>query len=129
MNRLTIIGNLTKDPEKRATQTGKLVAAFTVAVNEGRGENKTTTFFNCTAWEKTAEAVLKFLKKGNKVAVVGPVSARAYNPNTGGDPRAVLEVNAREVEFLSGKEDAPETVDIGHGVKATVVEDENGLPW
>ena len=129
MNKLVITGNLTKDPEKRATQAGKLIAAFTVAVNEGRGENKTTTFFNCTAWEKTAEAVLKFLKKGAKVAVVGPVSARAYNPNTGGDPRAVLEVNAREVEFLSGKEEPAETVDIGHGVKATVVEDGNGLPW
>lgn len=124
MNRLTIIGNLTKDPEKRATQTGKLIAAFTVAVNEGRGENKTTTFFNCSAWEKLAETVLKYTRKGSKVAVIGPVSARAYNPNNGGDPRAVLEVNAREVEFLSGKENAPETVDIGHGITATVVDEE-----
>ena len=114
MNKLTIIGNLTKDPEKRVTQAGKLVAAFSVAVNQGSGENKSTTFFNCTAWEKTAETVLKYLKKGNKVAVVGPVSARAYNPNTGGDPRAVLEVNAREVEFLSGKEEPAETGQ-GHG--------------
>ncbi len=124
MNKLVITGNITKDPEKRSTQTGKLIAAFTVAVNQGYGENKTTLFFNCTAWEKLAETVLKFTHKGSKVAVVGPVSARAYIPDGGGDPRAVLEVNAKEVEFLGGKEQAPQTMDIGHGITATVVDEE-----
>jgi single-strand DNA-binding protein len=123
MNKLTIIGNLTKDPERRVTQSGT-VAAFTVAVNQGHGERKTTLFFNCSAWERTADNVLTYLHKGSKVAVVGPVSARAYTPNSGGDPRAVLEVNVREIEFLSGKEDAPATMDIGNGITATVVDDE-----
>ena len=125
MNKLIITGNLTRDPEKRATQAGKLIAAFTVAVNQGFGENKTAVYFNCSAWERTAETVLKFLHKGSKVTVVGPVSARAYIPDGGGDPRAVLEVNAKEVEFLGGKEQAaPQTMDIGHGITATVVDEE-----
>lgn len=123
MNKLVITGNITKDPERRVTQSGT-VAAFTVAVNQGHGEKKTALFFNCSAWERTADNVLTYLHKGSKVAVVGPVSARAYIPDGGGDPRAVLEVNAKEVEFLGGKEQAPQTMDIGHGITATVVDDE-----
>ena len=127
MNALTIIGNLPKDPEKKVTQNGKTLAAFTVAVNQGYGENKTTAFFSCAAWEKRAEPIMKFLKKGSKVAVRGSVSARAYVPKDGGEPRAIMEVHVEDCEFLTTRSDADdsglEKMDIGNGVKATVVDD------
>lgn len=103
---------------------------FTVAVNSRqKGQNNDATFFRVSAWRGLGENCAKFLAKGRKVAVVGPVSARAYNPQTGGEPRAALEVTAEDVEFLSSRSDAPETMDIGHGVQATVVEDAGELPF
>ena len=100
MNRLMIIGNLTGDPESRVTATGKNVCSFTVAVNR-RGGNE-ADFFRVSAWDKTAENCGKYLSKGRKVCVVGPVSVRTYQANNG-ETRASLEVTANEVEFLSSK--------------------------
>ena len=101
MNKLTIIGNLTRDPETRVTQSGSSVCSFTVAVNR-RGQDDKTDFFRVSAWNKTGEACQKYLLKGRKVAVTGPVSVSAY---TGQDGKAYanLEVMAQDVEFLTPK--------------------------
>jgi single-strand DNA-binding protein len=95
-----IIGNLCSDPENRVTATGKNVCSFSVAVNR-RGGNE-ADFFRVSAWEKNAENCGKYLSKGRKVCVVGPVSVRTYQANNG-ETRASLEVTANEVEFLSAK--------------------------
>lgn len=101
MNKLTIIGNLTRDPETRVTQSGASVCSFTVAVNR-RGQDDKTDFFRVSAWNKTGETCQKYLSKGRKVAVTGPVSVSTY---TGQDGKAYanLEVMAQDVEFLSPK--------------------------
>ena len=101
MNKLTIIGNLTRDPETRVTQSGSSVCSFTVAVNR-RGKSDEADFFRVSAWNKTGETCQKYLLKGRKVAVTGPVSVSTY---TGQDGKAYanLEVMARDVEFLSPK--------------------------
>ena len=101
MNRLTIIGNLTREPETRVTQSGSTVCAFTVAVNR-RGKSEEADFFRVSAWNKLAETCQKYLAKGRKVAVTGPVSVSTY---TGQDGKAYanLEVMAQDVEFLSPK--------------------------
>jgi single-strand DNA-binding protein len=101
MNKLTIIGNLTRDPETRVTQSGSSVCSFTVAVNR-RGQDDKTDFFRVSAWNKTGETCQKYLLKGRKVAVTGPVSVSTY---TGQDGKAYanLEVMAQDVEFLSPK--------------------------
>lgn len=111
MNKLMIIGNLTRDPEVRSVQGGYTVCDFTVAVNNTRrnqnqadGQND-ATFFRVTTWNKLAENCSQFLKKGRKVCVVGPVSARTYQANDG-STRVSLEVNANEVEFLSSRNDS-----------------------
>ena len=106
MNKLTIIGNLTKDPDLRTTKTGVNVCQFTVAVNrknkaEGHPE---ADYFQVTAWRERGELCAKFLSKGRKVCVIGPVSVRTYTGNDG-TTRAQLEVTADEVEFLSPKPD------------------------
>ena len=102
MNQLIIIGNLTADPELRTTQTGVNVCTFTVAVNRRFGQQNETDFFRVSAWRKTGEMCAKYLAKGRKVAVTGPVTARAYTANN--EPRASLEMTAEDVEFLSPRE-------------------------
>lgn len=107
MNKLTIIGNLTGDPESRTTSGGVNVTTFTVAVNRRNkkdGQNE-ADFFRVSAWRQLGENCLKFLAKGRKVAVVGPVSVHTYTGNDG-NTRASLEVNADEVEFLSPKSES-----------------------
>lgn len=101
MNKLTIIGNLTRDPETRVTQSGSSVCSFTVAVNR-RGQDDKADFFRVSAWNKTGETCQKYLAKGRKVAVTGPVSVSTY---TGQDGKgyANLEVMAQDVELLTPK--------------------------
>lgn len=101
MNKLTIIGNLTRDPETRVTQSGSSVCSFTVAVNR-RGQDDKADFFRVSAWNKLAETCQQYLAKGRKVAVTGPVSVSTY---TGQDGKAYanLEVMAQDVEFLTPK--------------------------
>lgn len=124
MNRITIIGNLTREPELRTTQSGKSVCSFTVAVN---GRNDKTDYFRVTAWDKLADNCHNYLDKGRKVAVVGSVSLNTYTANSG-ENRASIEVLASEVEFLSPKNEtasnAPKTANNGY----TEVTDED-LPF
>ena len=105
MNKLTIIGNLTRDPELRTTQSGLSVCSFTVAVNRRRSQNNEADFFRVTVWRELAEICQKYLAKGRKVAVCGSVAVSTYNAKDG-STRATLEVTADEVEFLTPREDA-----------------------
>ena len=112
MNKLTIIGNLTRDPELRTTPNGFTVCDFTVAVNRRRGQNNANgqpeaDYFRVSAWRQLGDNCAKYLAKGRKVCVVGPVSGRAYQANDG-STRVSLEVTADDVEFLSGKGDVTE---------------------
>ena len=114
MNKLTIIGNLTRDPEMRTTSTGINVTTFTVAVNRrGRRDEQSNQpdadFFRVSAWRALGENCAKFLQKGRKVAVVGAVSLHMYT-GSDGQTRASLEVNADDVEFLSSRSDAEAAV-------------------
>ena len=105
MNKLTIIGNLTRDPELRTTPQGDSVCDFTVAVNrrmrrDAQGGQPEADFFRVSAWRQLGENCAKFLAKGRKVCVMGPVSARTYQASDG-TTRVSLEVRADDVEFLS----------------------------
>lgn len=105
MNKLIIIGNLTKDPVLRTTQTGKDVCSFTVAVNrrQQRDGQQEADYFNVSAWNDTALNCSKYLAKGRKVMVCGPVSVRPYSTQDGRSG-ATLEVMASEVEFLTPRD-------------------------
>ena len=107
MNRLTIIGNLTRDPEQRTTPSGATVCSFTVAVNrrgrrDAQGNQPEADFFRVSAWNQLGENCARYLAKGRKVAVVGPVSVHTYQ-GSDGQTRASLEVMANDVEFLSSR--------------------------
>ena len=101
---MIIIGNLTRDPESRTTNSGKEVCSFTVAVNRRQKvENQPEAdFFRVSAWGKTGESCQKYLTKGRKVCVTGQVSVHAYQDKNG-NPAGSLEVFAEDVEFLSPK--------------------------
>lgn len=105
MNKMFIIGNLTRDPETRNTQSGKTVCNFTVAVSRrfaGQSGEKEADFFRVNVWEKLGEVCEQYLAKGRKVAVVGELQARTYEGNDG-VTRLSLEIRADEVEFLTPK--------------------------
>ena len=104
MNYIEISGRLGHDPElKEYTnakgETGKLTK-FSVAVNRRRGDE--TDWFDCTVYDKTAEAVEKFLKKGSKVNVIGHMQSRKYTDKNG-NKRTAWEINVTEVEFMDDK--------------------------
>lgn len=125
MNRLTLIGNLVKDPERRATKDGVSLVTFIVAENRKRQGVEKSTFFDCTVWgEKLGESVMLFTHKGDTVCVIGEVDTRGYI-NKAGEVRATLTVNVREVEFLGRRQhyEAPE-----EAPKLTPV-DEDDMPF
>jgi len=106
MNRLMIIGNLTRDPEVRSTTDGKTVCNFSVAVNRRKKPdgNQEADFFRVSAWNALGENCGKYLAKGRKVAVIGSVSVHTFSREDG-KPGATLEVLASDVEFLTAKSD------------------------
>ena len=110
MNKLIIIGNLTRDPEVRTTPSGDNVTSFTVAVNrrtrrDPQSNQPDADFFRVSAWRQLGENCGKYLAKGRKVCVSGPVSARTYQANDG-TTRVSLEVTADDVEFLTSRAEA-----------------------
>ena len=105
MNKVVIIGNLTKDPESTKTQSEISVCRLSVAVSRdyaGADGNRETDFFNVTVWRNQADNCAKYLKKGNKVAIVGSLQNRTYEDKDG-IKRTVTEIIASEVEFLTPK--------------------------
>jgi len=106
MNKITIIGNLTRDPETRTVSSGSTVCSFTVAVNRRHTQKgqPEADFFRVSAWNKLGDVCQQYLSKGRKVAVVGAVSVSSYEGKDGAT-RFSLDVNAEDIEFLSPKSD------------------------
>jgi len=102
MNKVFLIGNLTRDPEMRATSAGVSVCNFSIAVNRRfRNQNgqQETDFFNIVAWRQLGELCGKYLSKGRKVAVTGSIQTRTYEAQDG-SKRNAFDIVADEVEFL-----------------------------
>lgn len=128
MNKLIIIGNLTRDPESRTTQSGKTVCSFTVAVNR-RGSDNTADFFRVSAWNQLGENCQRYLAKGRKVAVSGRVSVSTYQANDG-TTKANIEVMAEDVEFLTAKGEQGEQKPVQQPQQGyTDVTDDEELPF
>ena len=105
LNRIVLIGRLTKDPELRYTQSGKAICAFTLAVDRpylANNGNREADFINIVVWNKTAENCAQYLAKGKLAAVDGRLQIRSYDGQDG-QRRYVTEVIADNVRFLSPK--------------------------
>ena len=104
MNLVCLIGRLTKDPELKTTQSGKSVCSFSLAVDGV----KDTDFIDCVAWNKTAENLAKFKKKGEQIAITGRLTTRNYEDRNGNKRKAV-EVTVNDLQFIGGKSNGETT--------------------
>lgn len=105
MNKITLIGNLTRDPEIFTTQNGISVCKMSIAVDRKKTAERQTDFFNIQAWRGLGDTCAKYLSKGKKIAVIGELQARIYEAKDG-TTKMSLDVQADEVEFLSPKDEA-----------------------
>lgn len=106
MNKIMLIGRLTKDPELRYTQSGSAVTSFTLAVNrrfQNQNGEREADFINCVAWQKSGEFVANYFKKGQLMALEGRLQVRSYDGNDG-QRRWVTEVIAEQIEFVGPKD-------------------------
>ena len=105
INRVVLVGNLTKDPVLRKTQTGQSVTSFTLAVNNRRSKDQDQAdFINCVAWNQPGEYLAQYAKKGNTIGVEGRISTRNYDdPNTG-KKVYVTEVTADSVQLIGSRQ-------------------------
>ena len=137
MNKVILIGNLTKDPELTTTTSGISVCRFSLAVSRrftnSEGERE-TDFINVVVWRNLADNCHKFLRKGSKAAVVGNIQTRSYDAQDG-SKRYVTEVVAEEVEFVGARAseggsdaDAGTTGNQGGATKLTPIQDDQ-LPF
>lgn len=110
INRTVISGNLTRDPDVRATAAGTQVLSFTVAVNDRRKNQQTgqwedyPNFVDCTLFGTRGEKLAQYLAKGSKVAIEGKLRYRSWNDQQTGQKRSALEVVVDELEFMSGQQ-------------------------
>lgn len=115
MNRVILVGNLTKDPELTTTSSGISVCQFRIAVQRrfsNQNGERETDFFSVVVWRGQAESCAKYLKKGSKAGVIGSLQTRTYDAQDG-TKRYVTEVVADEVEFLTSR--SSEGGDFGGG--------------
>lgn len=107
INRVILVGRLTQDPQMRKTSTGRSFCSFTLAVSRPKRQNSTTQeadFINCVAWEKTAELMCSYLRKGSQIGVEGRIQTRNYDdPNVPNRKVYVTEVVVDSVTFLESK--------------------------
>ena len=109
MNKVILIGRLTKDPELRfAAGSGTAVSRFTVAVNRQFKKDE-TDFINCVAFGKTAETISQYLTKGRQIAVTGNIRTGSYDAQDG-TKRYTTDVAVESFEFIGGnKQDSQNT--------------------
>ncbi len=140
MNKVFLIGNLTRDPELTETSGGIKICRFAIAVNRnysgGDGERK-TDFFNCVAWRNLAETVARYTRKGIKVAVSGSIELRNYE-DAQGVKRTAVDIVAQDVEFLTPKngansddfaDNAPSTMSRGSQPQLQPFDDDSDIPF
>jgi len=125
-----IVGNLGSDPEMRYTPDGTPVTSFRVAVNRkwtsaDGNQTEKTWWFRVTCWRKLAETTNQYLKKGRQVMVVGEIDASAWTDQEG-QPRASLELTARDVRFLGGSRDDASG---GMGGNMSIPQSEEDIPF
>lgn len=138
MNKVFLIGNLTRDPELTETSGGLQICRFTLAVKRGyrNGDGEyATDFFNCVAWRGLGENIARYARKGNKLAVSGSIELRNYEDSQGGKKTAV-DIVVQDTEFLTPRQsdsndEAGRDVPRGSGRKPTLqsFDDDSDIPF
>ena len=97
MNLVTLIGRLTRDPELKYSQSGKAFTKFSIAVTREFNRDE-ADFINCIAWDKRAEAICEYLRKGRRIATQGRISVNSYEKD--GETKWITEVIVDKFEFV-----------------------------
>lgn len=135
MNKVILIGNLTRDPELSETGSGVSVCRFSIAVNRsytnGDGERE-TDFFNCVAWRGLGETIAKYFTKGKKIGICGSIETRQYEGNDH-IKRNATEIVVKDIEFLSPKEERDDARNASRGNSRgnhyEVFDDDGDIPF
>ena len=140
MNKVFLIGNLTRDPELRETPSGVAMCRFAIAVQRpysSQEGDRQADFFECTAWRGLGETIARFAKKGTKVAVAGSIQIRNYEDNQG-MKRTAVDIIVQDCEFLSPKDEgdsfddapaAPRTSAPKRKPVLQAMDDDNDIPF
>lgn len=133
MNKVVLLGRLTKDVDVRYTQTNNImVASFSLAVNRRfakEGEERQADFINVVAWNKTAEFCSKYFKKGQQVGVIGRLQTRNYEDDKG-VKHYITEVVAEEVYFADSKKEGTNKSVLGNSPNEfDPIQDDDELPF
>lgn len=127
MNTVSVMGRLTADVELKTTPSGKSVATFSVANDAGYGDNQRTNFFRCVAWDKNAEFIERYFRKGNRIAITGELAQRTYTDKSG-NKREAVEIIVRNAHFCESKGNsspAPAPAPAAY----TAIDDDDDLPF
>ncbi|MFZ2941324.1 MAG: single-stranded DNA-binding protein [Leptotrichiaceae bacterium] len=130
MNQVTLIGRLTKDPELKYTQGGKAFCKFSIAVTREFNREE-ADFIGCVAWDKRAETIAEYLRKGRRIAIQGRLNVRSYEQN--GENKWITEVIVDKFDFIdtnsnsTGGNYAPQsgTTSNNQGIEATSSTEDN----
>lgn len=136
MNKVILMGRLTKEPELRYTSVNNTATcSFTLAVNrkfQKQGEERKADFINCQAWDKSAEFIAKYFQKGSQIAVVGRIQTRTWDDNEG-KKHYVTEVIVEDTYFTESKKSegssAPKTQNTDNNDGFYPIEDDDELPF
>ena len=101
MNYVSLLGRLTRDVEVTYTQSGKAYARFSIAVSRGTSNRDEVDFINCIAWEKRAETISQYFKKGSRILVQGRITTGSYEKN--GETRYTTDVVVNNFDFIETK--------------------------
>ena len=121
MNKVFLIGNLTRDPELRETPSGVAMCRFSIAVQRpysSQDGERQTDFFDCTAWRGLGETSARYTKKGKKVAVSGSIQLRNYEDNQGAK-RTAVDIIVQDCEFLTPKNSSDSFDDVSESPRAS----------
>lgn len=135
LNELTVAGNLTRNPEQQSTNSGKSVCQFAVAVNDKLSGGGSAEFFECVAWEKTAELIAEYHQKGDGIWVRGPLKTESWEDKKTGEKRSKKYLLVKEFRFnksrwdrLDGEEPAKENPKPTQ-TQSRVIETDDGIPF
>lgn len=104
MNSCNFIGRIGRDAQTRFTANGKSVAGWSLAVDTGFGQNKTTTWVDCSLWGDRAEKLAEYIRKGDRIGVTGEIGTREH------DGKTYVTLNVRDVTLLGDKRDSQPAV-------------------
>lgn len=141
MNKVFLIGNLTREPELTETSAGIEICRFSIAVNRGyktSSGDRYTDYFKCTSWGTRGETISRYAHKGDRVAVLGSIELNNYDDNNG-NKRTDVNINVNEIEFLGQKQNGYTnnsttnstngSTHLGNKTQLQVFDDDSDIPF